>query len=331
MNFGKWLTFVVVALLIGAVIWGAWGGALNTESADQPDKPTPEASQPAISNSGEVAAELESDSRPAAATGEARSKVKRDRPAVEPDSRQVIMREASAAPNASERANALEQLADIDPVLAARKLLELAAFCAPQQLSALESSEKPPRLLEQRQNWCMGLDLSTENMKARLEELTQIDEDLEEEAARVERLARDPYLGRQYEMEEELANAAQEDRSDQFTEWVRQARSYDDINNLVTVNMLHAQRHGGRPLWRLGAETQSRLYPQAELLGAQRVALILSGCQRFGGCGPGQYMTMLICTMGGGQCAPGNSLQEHLYLTTTPVTYSLARVILARI
>lgn len=332
MNLGKWFAFAIVASLVGAIIWATWGASPNRASEDQTAQSTPTAPQPAVGGPENVASDPDSVSSPAPTAGRSRAEAKRDRPSVEPDSRLAIMRDAESAPSAVERANQLERLADTEPVLAARKLLELAAFCSPRQLKDQESPDVPPELLQQRRNWCAGLSLSTEAMKARLEELTQIDEDLEGEAAQVERLARDPYLGRQYEMEEELANATEDNRSDRFTEWVRQARDFDEINNLLTLNMLHAQENGGRPLWRLGAETQSRLYPQAELLQAQKVAIILFGCQRFGGCESGQYITMLICTAGiFGQCGTGSSLLKHLYLTTTPSNYGLAGEVLARI
>lgn len=332
MNLGRWFALAIVTSLVGAIVWGIRGTSLSTDSADQAAQSRPTAPQPAVEAPDNVASDSDFVSSPAPTAGEARAKAKRDRPSIEPGSRLAIIRDAESAPSAVERANELERLADTEPVLAARKLLELAEFCSPRHLDAQERFDAPPGLLKQRRNWCAGLKLSTEVMKTRLEELMQIDEDLEGEAAQVERLARHPYLGRQYEMEEELANATELNRSDRFTKWVRQARDFDEINNLLTLNMLHAQENGGRPLWRLGAEIQSRLYPQAELLQAQKVAIILFGCQRFGGCESGQYMTMVACTIGiFGQCGTGSSLFEHLYLTTTPVNYSLAGHILARI
>ncbi len=332
MHKGIWFGLLAIVLLAGVGAWFLYGAPPSSGSMDGA---TPSAVSPSresdLPESGR-----QTDGRNAVASPSSDPmQGSRDGPAPssrQPGSRLTLMRDVENAPNAVERAQALERLAEMEPVLAARKLLELSAFCDPEDIRAQKAVGASPELIEQRRQWCLGLDLSKAAMQSRVEELMQIDADLEGEAALIERMARDPYVGRRYELEEELADAAQEDRSDYFTSLLQRAGDFDDIQSLVALNMQYALDHGGRPMWQLGVDLHESHYPQAELLHAQSVAMVLYGCRRLGGCGSGQYVTMVFCTLGAfGQCGPGSSLEEHLYLTTPPADYGLARDILARL
>ncbi|WP_147307720.1 hypothetical protein [Wenzhouxiangella sediminis] len=331
MHKGIWFGLLALVLLAGTATWflrGAPADPGSTTGAPRAVSPSRESDFPEPGRQADGRDGVASPS-PDPMQGQRDGPVPSSK---QPGSRLILMRDVENAANAVERAQALERLAEMEPVLAARKLLELSAFCDPEAIRAQEGLGGSLDLIEQRRQWCAGLDLSREAMKSRVEELMRVDGDLEGEAARIERMARDPYVGRRYELEERLANAAQEDRSDYFTGLLRRSRGFDDIHSLVALNMQYARDHGGRPMWRLGLDIHDSLYPQAELLHAQRVAMVLYGCRRFGGCGSGQYATMVSCTLGAfGQCGPGSSLGEHLYLTTPPADYGLARDILARL
>ncbi len=331
MNRGRWFGPIALVLLVGAVVWFLSGAATDPGSVAVPSGSASQSAQTEDPGSGKPAGRRVALENSAAKSVEAG----RDAPSSSfehPDSRLAVMRKVETAHSALAREEALERLAETDPVLAARKLHELSQFCAPKHIRAQEQVNDSPELIEQRRQWCAGLELSAEAMKSRLDELMRIDAELEGQAAQIERLARDPYVGRRYELEEDLAGAEDAGRSDRFSQLLRRATSLEELMTLSRINRQHAVENSGRPLWRLGIEQHRRAYPQAKLLEAQGVAIMLYGCRRIGGCGGGHYITMTACTVGWfGRCAPGSSLEEQIYLTTPPATYSLALEILTRL
>jgi hypothetical protein len=329
--FNRYALFAAV-LVVATGIWVA------TEQSDESGAADPTAMEPGESdqykNVGEGAGSEEASiastrrDESQASTFEA---VDRRHQAV-PDSRLAIMRAAESASSAVERAEALQRLRDIDPVLATMKLMGLAQTCSPDHLSAQGRLESERSFALGLREWCEGLQLSYDALEKRLAELTKVDDGLSGEDARVERLARNPYIGRHFEMEEAFSNAGDEERTEQFTLYLRRAADFEEIMSLIAFNSNHASDNQGQPFWRLGSDLQVDRYPRARLIDAQKVAIILFGCRRFGGCDPGQYLTMIFCLNNYfGQCARGTSLFEQIYQTTPPATYNLAREILARI
>lgn len=325
----NWFAIIVVATVVGAGIWVTLGPSIDSGSSSRAESESPDAQAGDDPQAYPAESVASSPVSPSEQTG---AETPGETPPAEPDSRLAIMRDVEAARSASERAEALARLREIDPVLAETKLLALAQGCSPIHLDSREGVEAKRDVVEQLRDWCDGLEVSAETVEARLAELKKIDEDIEGDAAYIERLARNPFIGRRYEMEERLANAEDEGRSDQFTEYLRRAPDFEVIMTLMSLNSSHARDNGGRPLWKLGLESHARLYPQAELLEAQRTAMMLFGCNRFGGCQAGQYTTMFFCLNSYfGRCPPGTSLYEQIYQTTSPANYGLAREILSHI
>lgn len=327
MDKSGWRLIVPALLLVGLSVWLVDRYSKDSVPVDR-GMQSPQAGEPAPGEGGATGRTTLEQPSPSSSDRKAWPRAS----AAQPGSRLATMRDAENAPSAVARAQALERLAEIEPALAARKLLELAQFCGAASLDAREQLGDPSWLLERRRAWCSGLDLSDEAMQERLRELTRVDPDLEGEEARIERLARRPYMGRRLELEERIARAREEDRSDRFTRLVRRAVDFEELATLAAMNQQHAEENGGRPLWQLGVELQQQAYPQAKLLEAQWAAIMLYGCRQLGGCGPGQYITMTACTVGWyGRCAAGSSLEEQIYLTTPPATYNLALEIVMKL
>jgi len=144
----------------------------------------------------------------------------------------------------------------------------------------------------------------------------------------VESLARNAPLADHMSNEARLEAAVEDQRSDLFTELVRSATSPGQLFDLSATNYQHAMQNGGIPLWTRGSDLTA-LYVEADLEAAQRTALLLFSCQRFGGCGHNQFNRLLLCQMGAFRtCAPGTSFQQHLYQITPPADLALAEAIL---
>lgn len=184
---------------------------------------------------------------------------------------------------------------------------------------------KPEERVARREAFCDSFDdVAVEEIRDRI---TPVAEPLDE----VERIARDPYRGPQAEFRARLDRAGEAERTDVFTQLVRNANNPDQVFELATLNRRHANRNGGVPLWALGRNLLP-LHPQANLADAQQVSLLLYSCRRFGGCGPDHYYRLVLCANNFlGNCPPGTSVKHNLYLTTSPADFELAQSILARL
>jgi hypothetical protein len=235
------------------------------------------------------------------------------------------LRAAFSASKASEYAQGMEQYSEIDPDYAAFRTKDLSHFCDPLLLdnrAGLIRSAADQALADSQEAFCEDFNPSdVEHLLSRLSAPTD-DTDL------VERLARNAVLADHMSMEARLEAAEEAQRSDVFTELVRSAATPDQLFDLSAANYQHAMQNGGTPLWTRGSELRA-FYVEADLEAAQRTALLLFSCRRFGGCGHNQFNRILLCQMGAFRtCGPGTSFQQHLYQITPPADLALAEAIL---
>ncbi|MEE4296473.1 MAG: hypothetical protein V2J20_07655 [Wenzhouxiangella sp.] len=235
------------------------------------------------------------------------------------------LKEAFSATKASEYTQAFEQYAESDPDYAAHSIKDLSHFCNPSVIdyqAGLASTPAAQALSESQEAFCEDFNPSdAEHLLSRLSAPT-------DETDIVDSLARNPVLADHMSMEARLEAAEEDQRSDVFTELVRSAASPDQLFNLIAANQQHARQNAGVPLWARGSDLRA-FYVEADLEAAQRTALLLFSCQRFGGCGHNQFNRIVLCQMGAFRtCAPGTSFQQHLYQITPPADLALAEAIL---
>lgn len=235
------------------------------------------------------------------------------------------VRQVYSARSAGDMIDQLRALSEITPEYAARKADELDDFCDKERISAAEAVGTSDELMAARKAYCEGYEASS------VEELKRDLSILQEPAGEIDRIARDPYLGPQEEFRSRIESADESERADVFTQMVRGASNPDQLVELISLNQSHASSNGGVPLWRLGINLLE-LHPQADLLNAQKTAILLYSCQTFGGCGPNQYFRLVLCSVNFLKtCPPGASVEENLYQTTPPADFDLANGILARL
>lgn len=254
--------------------------------------------------------------------------VEEDDPVSEVDGSKIIRNEVKqtfSSNSAAEMLESLAALAETNPEYAAKKAKEVSEFCDPTHIAAAKELGRPEDLIAKRESFCEDFsEASVDDVKDQLSLLPEPTDD-------VERVARDPYRGPQEEFRSRLDSAKTTERSDVFTEMVRNAYNPDQIFELITLNQGYASRNGGVPLWELGKDLL-QFHQQADLVSAQQTALLLFSCQRFGGCGPNQYFRLVLCSINFFRtCPPGTSVEQSLYQTTPPADFDLAEAILNRI
>ena len=216
-------------------------------------------------------------------------------------------------------------LVEIWPDYAARKAEELERFCDPAMISASAQIGDSAQSVATRREYCDQFD------SARVERVTEMSGLTPEPIDEIDRLARHPYRGPQEEFRSRIEEEKESSRSDLFTRMVQNAQNPDQLFDLMTLNQRYADENHGSPLWTMGVE-MLHFNPQANLLKAQEVALVLYSCRRFGGCGPNQYFRLVLCSINYlGSCPPGTSVRQNLRETTPPATFELAGHILSRI
>jgi len=236
-----------------------------------------------------------------------------------------LVRQAQEAESAPTRMEELAALAEFNPDLAVKKVSELKDFCSSENIAAAEQLGHSQALMAARKTYCNGYDQTSADRM--LEELSSMSEPGDE----IDRIARDAYLGPQHEFSSRLESAPKAERSDVFTALVRNASTPDQLMELIHINQSHASRNGGVPLWTLGRDSL-QFHQQASLLNAQKVAILLFSCRRFGGCGPNQYPRLVLCSINFLRaCSPGTSVQDNLHQTTPPADFELARSMLMRL
>lgn len=202
-------------------------------------------------------------------------------------------------------------------------------FCNPVHISAAVEVGAPDNVVEERKSYCRDLDSAVIS-----EVLETADSQRPATEDRVDELLIDhPDMAALYEQDERLANAPGDQGSLVFTELARGAGTPEDLFGLASRNISRARQQGGSPIWELGRDTQQKRYPLASLPEAQSVALWLYICERFDGCREGQLIRMMWCGTSrfGGPCPAGASVEDMLYLTTSPADWMLAMEILQRL
>lgn len=224
--------------------------------------------------------------------------------------------EVENATTAVDASRALTDLAALNFELAERRLSEIRVLCLPNRPV---SSADSRTIEEELEEYCEGFD----------HDEWELISGPGEEAAIAR--ARDTIIDR-LAVDAAMSRVADDEASDFFTGLVQSAETPERLFDLLDYNEMSAVSSGGEPVWNLGKDEWIQHFPEADLIEAQRVAILLYKCQRFGGCGARHYFRFVYCqTFLMGRCLPGTSVQEMLFQTTPPVTYSLALEILASI
>lgn len=214
------------------------------------------------------------------------------------------------AGSADEMERAIDKLAGLDPELAETKLRQLYDFCN-------TPWEEPESVKERKKAFCqdyVGV-FASGTLDANREELMSVNFGLRVQ----EQIAAD------------LRRTPETRVSEWFTQRIGNARFPEEIDVLITLNHQRSHRPDD-PFWRLGYDIWLDQFPEANILNAQEVALLLFRCMRFGGCRNDQYFTIIYCaSVLSGRCDPSANLEELLYRTRPPAEFVLAQEILSRL
>lgn len=214
------------------------------------------------------------------------------------------------AGSADEMEQAIDELAVLAPELAETKRRHLYDFCN-------TPWDEPESVKERKQSFCQDyvgafasgtLDTSNEELMS---------------------------VNFEFRMEEEISSDLQRapdgQVSDRFTRLVRNARFPEEVVALIAIN--HQRSHQpDDPFWRLGYDIWLERFPEADIVNAQEVALLLYSCMKFGGCRSDQYFTIIYCSnVLSGRCDPSANLEELLYRTRPAAEFMLAQEILLQL
>jgi len=218
----------------------------------------------------------------------------------------------NSARTAGSMEEALGTLARIEPELAETRRRDLHDFCNPVRVTL-----SPDPVKEKIDRFCAdyGGVFSLNSSEPGIDKRLKVNSEL--------RAFQD--------LSERLDRESSTTKSERFTELVRGARFPDEIYALISINFQQSETIR-EPFWKLGEEIRRIQFPDAQLVDAQEIALLLFRCIKFGGCGNDQYFTIIYCESRlMGQCLPSASLEEVLFRTRPAVEFALAQEILARL
>lgn len=218
-----------------------------------------------------------------------------------------VVRQVEDADSANDYFNALSELELTNPGLAAAKKKQLDDFCSDE---IIQFASEPVRKMKQ--VFCKDYlppRFDIEELSSRTTfALKQLNDSIEQKLSR----ARESGAG-----------------SNAFTQLVLNARFPEEIV-FLSDEIYQRYYQDNIQIWNLGTEIWHRRYMLGDLINAQRVALLLYRCTKFGGCSRNQYSTIMYCeTELNGDCPPSATLEEVLYQTTPPAEFNLANEILS--
>lgn len=217
-----------------------------------------------------------------------------------------VVRRVEDAESANDYFNALSELEITNPGLAAAKKKQLDDFCSEEIFQFASESVR-----KMKQIFCKDY----------------LPPPFDDDLSRRSSVA----LKQLYDSMEKILTRARESgtESNAFTQLVLNARFPEEIVFLSSeIFQRYYQDH--IQIWNLGEEIKHKRYTLGNLINAQRVALLLYQCTKFGGCSKNQYSTIIYCELHlNGDCPPSATLEEMLYQTTPPADFNLANEILS--